>query len=661
MRQIKIFLCLTLIIFILTPAFAYAWSPVTHYHISKEAYPNLFQDEDEQEIFCLNSTGPDMICFWPLGKDSYPIKQPDGDDYDWADFFHSPDPKIKRNGDTPYWYKPNFAYLMLKAAGYPDSISSLNKAYALGWGGHIAADWVAHNKNLFAICPKGSWGEKKHLLGESIYDLYVFITRGPIGKAESIKMKFNPSLIYKALANYRLIAEHEENLGWSDERVKQEALNTTLPKSFIEERCRKWVKKLSTIQKAYNFVTLGQGKASSLGLSVSEGAESSGMERNLALSREAVRFWVGGLPPRNSIPDYNNLVVPYFSKPLAYNFNHPTDVFASFWNRLVHPFATNFAFASTESINAEDDTSKTQAFSADEIIYGFWEDAAEEAELAGILKTQEETNEEGELIVTASITDEEKFKELFIRIVTEKFSNSENPEEKRFAGLWKNLIIDEITDLEKLMDLTPPSISNLSPQDSSFTNNSTPEISACVLDNEEGIGIEKDSLTFKLNSENLNFSYDEETGKLKTNLSSPLTDKEYEVYLKVSDKAGNETEKRWKFTVDTIPPKLNYLVLNKLINQKKETLAKVWISSNEPAFFLIEIFRVKENLGKRSEKVFELKVSNLTQEFTFFWNGKDNEKNLVPNGVYEVKVTATDKAGNESFVKTQVVACAVNN
>ncbi len=328
---------------------------------------------------------------------------------------------------------------------------------------------------------------------------------------------------------------------------------------------------------------------------------------------------------------------------------------------MVRPFTINFAFALTESINAEDDTSETQAFSADEIIYGFWEDVAEEAELAGILETQEETTEEGELIVTASITDEEKFEELFTEIVTEKFSSSDNQKEKRFAGLWKNLIIDKIYDLDKLMDLTSPSISNLSPQDSSFTNNSTPQISACVLDNEEGIGIEKDSITFKLNNEDLNFSYNEETGKLKASLFSALPEGEHEVYLKVSDKAGNETEKRWKFTVDTIPPKLNYLVLNKLINQKKETLAKVWISSNEPAFFLIEIFRVKENLGKRSEKVFELKVSNLTQEFTFFWNGKDNEKNLVPNGVYEVKVTATDKAGNESFVKTQVVVCAVNN
>ncbi len=51
------------------------------------------------------------------------------------------------------------------------------------------------------------------------------------------------------------------------------------------------------------------------------------------------------------------------------------------------------------------------------------------------------------------------------------------------------------------------------------------------------------------------------------------------------------------------------------------------------------------------------KTRNLTQEFTFFWNGKDNEKNLVANGVYEVKVTAIDRAGNESFIKIQVIVC----
>ncbi|MDI6892951.1 MAG: hypothetical protein QMD08_08245, partial [Actinomycetota bacterium] len=469
MKRIKTFLCLSLIVLLLTPSCALAWCPVTHYHINKKAYPDLFQNLEEQKMFCLNGTGPDMFCLWPIIEGSYPIKKPDGSDYDWPDFVHSPDSKELPDGRRPYWKSQNFAYLKLKVAGHPSNIISTNRAYSLGWGGHIAADWVAHNKNLFAICPKGSLGEIKHGIGETLYDLYVYATRGPIAGTNSLRMKFNPSLIHKALVNYRLIDIHEDKPSLSDEEIKQKALETTLPKSYIKERCTKWTQRIVVMQTGYA-ATLA--KMGSIGVEIfKQSMKAKGAEENIALSENAVRYWANNLPPRNSIPTYDHLVVPFYYSPLACSTIHPTNAFALFWYRLKRPFVMLApAYAWTESTSIENSTLEEQAALADEIVCGFWGEVAKRAEEAGILQTEEETTTDGECAVTVTLTDEDIFEQVLEEVISERFSNPASDLDKRYAGLWKNLIIDEITDIDKLMDVTAPTISNLTPGDNSFTN-----------------------------------------------------------------------------------------------------------------------------------------------------------------------------------------------
>ncbi len=653
MKRVKVFLCLFLIVLLLTPSCALAWCPVTHYHINKEACPNLFQASEEQKIFYLNGTGPDMFCLWPLVDGPYPLKKPDGSDYDWADFVHSPDPK-EESGKKPYWKKQNFAYLKLKVAGHPSNIIPTNKAYSLGWGGHIAADWVAHNRNLFAICPPGSLGEKKHGIGETLYDIYVYATRGPIAGTTSFKMKFNPALIHKALVNYQLIDIYEDKPYLSDEEIKQKALETTLPKTYIKERCTKWAQRLVVMQTGYaaTLAKMGPIEAEIFKQSM----KVKGAEENIALSENAVYFWINNLPPRNSIPTYDHLVAPFYYTPLACNLIHPTNAFALFWYRLKKPFAMLApAYAWVEPTNTENSIFEDQAALADETVYGFWGEVAKRAEEAGILQTGEETMADGECAVTVTLTDEDVFEQVLEDVISERFSNPASDLDKRYAGLWKNLIIDEITDIDKLMDVTAPTISDLTPGNNSFTNDQTPTISACIKDDPDGIGVDEKSITLKLNGEDLAYEYIPETGLVTATPPSPLPDGEYEVELKVSDRAGNEAEKTWKFTVDTTPPEINHNVINKIINVKKNTLAAIGVTSNEPITFGSEIFRVKDKqTGNKGEKVYAYTGEDLTQKFTFLWDGRNDEGTLVSNGVYTVKITARDRATNEISFEVQV-------
>lgn len=134
---------------------------------------------------------------------------------------------------------------MLKVSGFGSNITFLNRAYGYGWGGHIAADWIAHNKNLFPIEYPHNLGHGLHGPGEALYDIYVCEIRGFIGPLQyefpaTWQMKFGPALIYKAMVNYQLINFHEDNLAWSDDDLKREALQESPTRQFIEERCGAW-------------------------------------------------------------------------------------------------------------------------------------------------------------------------------------------------------------------------------------------------------------------------------------------------------------------------------------------------------------------------------------------------------------------------------------
>lgn len=628
-------------LFFSTPL-SYAWDPVTHWHINREANPEI--KESNFDLYCDNGTGPDMFVMGDL-----------------CDYVHSPD----LNREEDFAHKPNFAYLMLKARGL-NNVSSSYYASGLGWGGHIAADWVAHDLELFPI-PKSDKTDMAlygppHLNGEFLYDYYMFLTRGPI----KFPLWFKPKQIQKALVNYYLIDEHEKKPGLPDEVIKEYALTNLLSESEIKKRivifnCT--VAALHATLASKTLVDISTGKTPFFLYNM----RSRGAEENIALSVQTVRNWSKDLVPRNHIPFneinpvrfYPLLPVPNIPEHLAY-----LPESRGFLD-ILSPFNTKFAWAEPlPGFNyAEEGPDSFHLTEATK--YLFWLDVVEQAEQKGILQIEEKTElRDGEEWFTAEvkITDDELFDEIVKDEILEHIKNPSSTTDKKFAYFMRNFIVDQISDIDKLMDMTPPTISNLSPEDGSFINDSTPEIYAYLLDlpasghgNENGIGIEEGSISLTLNGEDLRFTYSKETGALVAALESTLHDGEYEIEVKVSDKAGNETEKMWKFTIDTIPPEVDYEVLNKLINVKKETKAEIETTTNEPTTYLAEIFKVKDKEnGNKGDAVFTYTNEEFSQNFTFTWDGRDDDGTLIKNGVYTIRITALDRAKNTTSFEEKV-------
>jgi len=648
---IKKIVCLIMafcFLFFSTP-FAYAWDPVTHWHINREANPGI--EESNFDLYCDNGTGPDMFVMGDL-----------------CDYVHSPD----LNREEDFAHKPNFAYLMLKAKGL-NNVSSSYYASGLGWGGHIAADWVAHDLELFPI-PKSDKTDMAlygppHLNGEFLYDYYVFLTRGPI----KLPLWFKPKQIQKALINYYLIDEHEKKPGLPDEVIKEYAFTNSLSESEIKNKIIIFNCTVAALHGTLASKVLVDMSTGKIPFFLND-MRAKGAEENIALSVQTVRNWSEDLVPRNHIPlDEINPVRFYPLLPVP---NTPEHLACLPESRgfldILSPFNIKFAWAepSFDFNLTEEDINDSYVTEATK--YLFWLDVVEQAEQEGILQIEEKTElRDGEEWFTAEveITDDELFSEIVKDEILEHIENPFFTTDKKFAYFMRNFIVDQISDIDKLMDMTPPTISNLSPQDNFFTNDSTPVIYAYLLDlpalsadrhggghgDEDGIGIEKESISLKLNGEDLKFTYNQETGALVATLESILPDGKYEVEVKASDRAGNETEKTWKFTVDTIPPEVNYEVLNKLINVKKEAKAEIKITTNELTTFIAEIFKVKDkDNGNKGNIVYIYESEELSQDFTFIWDGKDNEGNLVDNGVYTVRITALDRAGNETFFEEKV-------
>jgi len=634
---LKKILCLVLASSFLniSASFAYAWDPITHWYINKEANPEV--NEGYFDLYCDNGTGPDMFVMGDL-----------------CDYVHSPD----LNREEDFAHKPNFAYLMLKTRGLTN-VSSSYYASGLGWGGHIAADWVAHDLELFPI-PKDSdkidtalYGPP-HLNGEFLYDYYMFLTRGPI----KFPLWFKPKQIQKALVNYHLIEKHENEPDLSDIAIKEYALTNSLSKSEIKKRivifnCT--VAALHATLASKTLVDISTGKTPFFLYNM----RAKGAEENIALSVQTVRNWSNDLTPRNHIPKGINPVRFYPLLPVPDIPEHLTCLpesrgFLDF----LSPFIIKFAWAEPLPSFSYTEESFDSSHLTEATKYLFWLDVVEQAEQEGILQIEEKTKlRDGEewFAAEVEITDDGLFNEIVKNKILEHIKNPSSTTDKKFAYFLRNFIIDQISDIDKLMDMTPPTISNLSPEDNSYTNDSTPKIYAYLLDDEKGIGIDKENISFTLNGKDLKFTYNQDTKALVATLESILSDGEYEAQIKASDKAGNETQKKWKFTVDTIPPEVDYEVLNKIINVKKETKAEIQTTTNEPTTFIAEIFRVKDkDKGNKGETVFAFESEEFSHDFIFAWDGKDNGGNLVENGVYTVRLSVLDRAKNTTSFEEKV-------
>jgi len=102
-------------------------------------------------------------------------------------------------------------------------------------------------------------------------------------------------------------------------------------------------------------------------------------------------------------------------------------------------------------------------------------------------------------------------------------------------------------------DVTPPTISDLTPADGSVISTGSPTISAVVSD---ATGIDGDSIVMTVDETAVVHTYDSTTGIVSYALpdTGPLAEGSHTVTLDVDDTLNNSTRTSWSFTVDTTSP-----------------------------------------------------------------------------------------------------------
>lgn len=122
-----------MVLLLANKAYSFMWT--AHIYINRQAAPTLGSIYETYGIM------PDIFNFSPSAFNNFYYTL---DSIPYPRVLHSPDNKEEplNSGDCPYQDKQNFGYLLFKAA---ESNNQLN--VAKGYGGHIAADWVAHKQS----------------------------------------------------------------------------------------------------------------------------------------------------------------------------------------------------------------------------------------------------------------------------------------------------------------------------------------------------------------------------------------------------------------------------------------------------------------------------------------------------------------------------------
>lgn len=633
---------------------AWAWNGISHYHI------NHGVGIEPVSIFGINGTGPDMSVQW-IGKDPK-INDEKNNEQSWPDYFHSPNPKYE-NKERQYADKPNFAYLMLKASEKNGVASEDAKARALGWGGHIAADWVAHNDNLFPICPEGSRGELKHFIGECLCEFYSFLTYGPIGSISDLSVAFDDKQIYKALYNYRLISIHEryieEKRPISDKTLKDIALQTTLPKSTIRERIKRWVAKLAVLQFAYSCQS-AMWDSSKRNLFLDE-IERRGVKSNLSLSEMSVNSWINNMSPRGHIPDYSDQVVPFYAEKLM---NIPKEASlsrlgqgksaASLQGDASLPSAGSLRAATSQqekvyraaqSIDEIQGDGLTIDENIDEKDIVLWLSIIDASSQKGYLTVEETETAEGLYQVDVKVRDRDGLWNL-VKEEIQRFSNSTTDDMSPYH-FWDNLLVEGISEPDLLADSSPPSLTLIAPADKSFVNTAMPEIIMQVEDG-PGVGVEPGRVSLNVDGKTVSPNLKESLVSYRPSVK--LKEGAHSVLAQIIDKAGNVNSARWSFTVDSISPKLCCKIKSKSINSRKKKI-EIAITPNEPVNYLMAVYPVVDERAELDSAVFRQKFE---QQKMISWNGYDNHGFKVAKGTYEVRIHAIDRAGNNRVLKFDI-------
>jgi hypothetical protein len=619
------------LIFSLMANMASAWGPFTHAAISKMAYRT---EEGYEGDFVKASHSPDMVSFWHIVmKDSR---------YDFAhNLLRSDDGHTILDVDHDHGESqtgiPMFGKKILKAYSrtkHPSRFTLSDKYFAYGWIGHQLADRDAHGINgyasfhsLFGQFPLNRL--PNHGAAELIVDAAEYEKDPTL--ANSLSVPFSASLVHEAGIRFFNDVKYYDS---SSNLVRSIKRSDIINCSQGKRLARLWAKWLA----AYRYVVLLTAKSRSF--------------------PEAEEYY------SDYIVKYNRSVeeVAAFLENPTYEVaaSRPfTSYFASLFNRFKSLFRS-------QKVQAEEAEESQQL--PETLYYTFVNDVAQEAETLGALQTTEQIIVADPNVTGAKsyefstdIVNEEGFQQALTSVINRDLAET-NPLEKRLwakfmEGLYlrSDLSFREIVD--RAQDFTPPSITNQTPGDGSFINETRPALYAIVADDPLGIGLDPGSLEMKVDGVSVAHGFIPEMNMLLYSPPTSLADGEHSVIIEAEDKADNHAASSWSFTIDTVPPLLLHQVQNKIINLKKRLRAEVLVSASEgQVTYYLEVFRIKDTLldeveslvGRvvKGEKVFTETVGEDLSMIS--WDGKDNDGQLVANGVYTMRITGKDRAGNET-------------
>ena len=229
------------------------------------------------------------------------------------------------------------------------------------------------------------------------------------------------------------------------------------------------------------------------------------------------------------------------------------------------------------------------------------------------------------------------------------------------------------------VDVTPPTISNMTPVADSEINQSSQEISMTVTDALSGV--KADSIVLKLDNAVVTHSYDAETGKVLFNAEN-LTDGIHSVNITVSDNAGNESSATWQFNVQLRVPGSEYLLFhnsqngqldisggNKTINGMAHSNANIKVRGNNTtitgqttAVGTISVNGKDHNIALQQSGAPEVAMPVYPYEYyvanaTYTYNGSKTfgKGETIPDGIHLVNGDVTvqgDINGNITIVAT---------
>ncbi|MCK4527689.1 carboxypeptidase regulatory-like domain-containing protein [candidate division WOR-3 bacterium] len=198
-------------------------------------------------------------------------------------------------------------------------------------------------------------------------------------------------------------------------------------------------------------------------------------------------------------------------------------------------------------------------------------------------------------------------------------------------------------------DTEPPVITALQPPDDSFTNDSTPTISANYSDDS---GINMSSVEMRIDGNIVTPGYLSETGVSYTP-EDDLDEGLHTVMVNVSDLCGNPNSTSWAFTVDTIPPSIEFIEPPTPLNNSEVNVSYVNVSVNVTDY------------SSGIDNATVVMVWNetgypMTEYMYAFTEGKYYcVVSNLENGNYTYWVQADDFAGNMRVSETRIVTVNV--